>query len=170
MTAPLLPRTGPVPSQGSPSDDSGTVTPARIDTRPRARRMLAPLLVAGGSVAALGYLWAVDPNQPGHYPLCPLKALFGIDCPGCGMLRGTHDLLHGEVGRALDHNVLLAVLVPAAVIGWVVWAWRSWTGRHPQVTARQVHVRNGVMIAATIVLVTFGVVRNFMPYLGSGIG
>ena len=66
--------------------------------------------------------------------------------------------------------MLLAVLVPAAVIGWVVWAWRSWTGRHPQVTARQVHVRNGVMIAATIVLVTFGVVRNFLPYLGSGIG
>ena len=144
--------------------------PARTDSRPRARRMLAPVLVGLGSAIALGYLYAVDPNQPGHYPLCPLKAIFHVDCPGCGMMRGTHDLLHGQVGSALDHNVLLAVLAPGALIAWVVWMWRSWTGRHPAVTAAQWRARSRWLVVATVVLLVFGVVRNFVPYLGSGIG
>ena len=41
------------------------------------------------------------------YPLCPSRLLFGIDCPACRGLRGTHDLLRGHVGQALDHNLLL---------------------------------------------------------------
>jgi len=146
------------------------IAAARVDHRSRLVRMRGPvgvLLVAG---AGLGYLAAVDPNQPGHYPLCPTKFFLGIDCPGCGLMRGTHDLLHGNVAAALDHNVLIAVLAPLAVIAWLVWAWRSWTGRHPAVTRRQLRRRNQLMVVALVVLIAFGVVRNFVPYLGSSIG
>jgi hypothetical protein len=146
------------------------VAPARVDTRSRMVRMRVPvavLLVAG---AALGYLAAVDPNQPGHYPMCPTKFFLGIDCPGCGLMRGTHDLLHGNVTAALDHNVLISVLAPLAVISWLAWAWRSWTGRHPAVTRGQLRRRNQIMVLALVVLLAFGVVRNFVPYLGSSIG
>lgn len=131
--------------------------------------MLTPLLALLGAGAGLGYLAAVDPNQPGHYPLCPTKFLLGIDCPGCGMMRGTYDLLHGNVTGALDHNVLLALVVPLAIAAWVVWAWRSWTGRHPGTTRVQSRRRHHALIAALVVLVAFGVVRNFVPYLGSGL-
>jgi hypothetical protein len=131
--------------------------------------MLAPVAVLLGAAAALGYLYAVDPNQPGHYPICPTKFLLGIDCPGCGIMRGTFDLVHGDVSGALDHNLLLAVMVPLAIAAWAVWAWRSWTGRHPAVTTLQARRRQHAMIAALVVLVVFGVVRNFVPYLGSGL-
>ena len=144
--------------------------PARSDSRPRPRRVLAPVGVLLGSTAALGYVWAVDPNEPGHYPLCPTKFFLGIDCPGCGIMRGTHDLLHGNVAGALDHNVLLAVLAPMAVVAWVVWGLRSWTGRSPEVTTSQLRRRHRLMVAGLVVLVVFGVVRNFVTYMGSGIG
>ena len=29
-------------------------------------------------------------TSPGHYPLCPTKALMGLDCPFCGGLRAAH--------------------------------------------------------------------------------
>jgi hypothetical protein len=144
--------------------------PARSDRRPRARRVLVPVGVLVGSAAALGYVWAVDPNEPGHYPLCPTKFFLGIDCPGCGIMRGTHDLVHGNVAGALDHNVLLAVLAPMAVVAWVVWALRSWTGRSPEATTAQMRRRHRLMVVGLVVLVAFGIVRNFVPYLGSGIG
>jgi hypothetical protein len=146
------------------------VEAARTDDRPRGRRLLGPLLTAGGVLAATAYLAAVDPNTPGHYPVCPTKALFGIDCPGCGLLRGTHDLVHGNIAGALDHNILLVVLVPLAAWLWVRWFLRAWRGTSPDVTYRQFRRRNALLIWSMVGLLAFGVVRNLVPYLGSGIG
>jgi hypothetical protein len=64
----------------------------------------ASLAAVAGATA---YLGRVDPSGGGVYPPCPSRLLLGIDCPACGGLRGTHDLLGGHVGEALDHNLLL---------------------------------------------------------------
>jgi hypothetical protein len=107
-----------------------TVAAAPVDPASgRWGRLVPPLLLAATGAAATAYVYAVDPNQPGHYPLCPSYALAGIWCPGCGMLRATHDLAHGDVGGALARNpgaplVLLGIL---AVFG--AWAFSRWTGR-----------------------------------------
>jgi hypothetical protein len=150
--------------------DDDIVEPARRDDRPRARRLVAPLATLAGAAAGLGYLAAVDPNQPGHYPLCPTKALFGVDCPGCGLMRGAHDLVTGNVAGALDHNILLAVLVPLSAVLWLRWLRRAWRGESGAVSYAQFRRRNTVMVVSLVLVLAFGVVRNFLPYLGSGIG
>jgi hypothetical protein len=150
--------------------DEDVVVAARVDTRSRARRMAGPLGALAGTAAGLGYLAAVDPNQPGHYPLCPTRALFGVDCPGCGLMRGTHDLVTGNVAGALDHNVLLVLIVPLVAVLWARWARRSWVGRSSEITYAQFRRRNTVMIVSLVLVLAFGVVRNFVPYLGSGLG
>ncbi len=132
--------------------------------------MVGPLATAAGTIVGLAYLAAVDPNQPGHYPLCPTQALLSVDCPGCGLMRGTHDLITGDVPRALDHNVLLVVLVPLALVLWGRWVWRSWQGFTPAVTYRAFRRRTRLLILAVVLLLAFGVIRNVVPYLGSGIG
>lgn len=153
----------------APVDDD-VVVPALEDGRPRGRRMLAPLATLAATIAGLAYLAAVDPNQPGHYPLCPTQALFGVDCPGCGVMRGTHDLITGDVRGALDHNILLVVLVPIAAVLWVRWALRAWRGRTAAVSYGQFRRRNQLLVVSLVLVLAFGVVRNFVPYLGSGIG
>jgi len=143
------------------------VTAERVDTRSRGRRLVAPLLTAGITVGALGYLAAVDPNEPGHYPLCPTKALLGIDCPGCGCLRGLHALTQGDLGVAADHNLLLLLAVPFALVLWVRWVMRAWRGVSPAVSLRTFRLRNRAMIIVMVAILAFGVVRNFVPYLDS---
>ena len=150
--------------------DDRVVEQARTDVRSRGRRLAAPLLTLGGSALALGYLAAVDPNQPGHYPVCPTRLLFGVDCPGCGLMRATHDLVTGNVTGALDHNVLIVVFAPLVVLLWVRWLLRSWRGSTPRVTYGQFRRRNMWMYVALTAVLLFGVVRNFVPYLGSGLG
>jgi hypothetical protein len=96
---------------------------------PRGRRLVAPMAVGGAALLGVVYLGAVDPNEPGHYPLCPTQALLGVDCPGCGGLRCVHALARGDVVGALDHNALaVLVLLPLAVITWALWLRRAWRG------------------------------------------
>ena len=142
----------------------------RVDARPRARRLLAPVGTAVGVIAATGYIRMVDPNEPGHYPMCPTLALFGIDCPGCGGLRATHALANGDIASALDHNALFVVLVPVLVAMWAMWTYRAWTGVTPVLTRRrEVVARTAPMLPLSAVML-FAVIRIFVPYLAAGAG
>jgi hypothetical protein len=81
-----------------------------------------PLAVGALTLTAVGYLAAVDPNQPGHYPTCPFLFLTGRYCPGCGGLRAVHDLSHGDLAAAASANLLVVIAVPV-----LVWLWLDWT-------------------------------------------
>ncbi|MCX4693851.1 DUF2752 domain-containing protein [Streptomyces sp. NBC_01408] len=115
--APGVPSPGPapVPAVPSPGLPPAPVVPAAGPVRSRARRLAAPVLVLAGAVAAFGYVGAVDPNEPGHYPVCPLLRLTGILCPGCGGLRSAHAFAHGDLLTASGANAL-------AVVGYFVFA------------------------------------------------
>lgn len=103
----------------------------------------------------MAYVGAVDPNQPGHYPTCPVLALTGAYCPGCGSLRAIHALTEGDLRTALDLNVLVVLaMIPLAVIWWR-WARRSWRGE-----ARTAAAPAAALWALAGLVVVFAVVRN----------
>lgn len=88
-------------------------TPEQPDQRGHQhRRYLAAgtgLLLGG----ALGYIALVDPHHVGSlYPQCPFKTLTGWDCPFCGGLRMTHDLLHGDLAASVNDNIFLLIGLP----------------------------------------------------------
>ena len=121
-------------------------------------------------VAATVYIGAVDPHTPGHYPLCPLKAFTGLDCPGCGGLRAVHSLAHGDIVGALGHNVLAVLMyIPAIAIGWLLWVRRE--SKEPYVhatpsgaAADEVAVTDArtrqLWTAALVIMLLFTVARN----------
>src|SRR6266513_4699752 len=57
-------------------------------------------------------LFFFSPSQYPFYPRCPLHAMTGLHCPGCGSLRAVHSLLHGDIGAALHFNALLILSLP----------------------------------------------------------
>lgn len=149
--------------------DDDIVEQARFDTRPRWRRMVAPIGTAAAVLACSALVYVVDPNQPGHYPICPTRLLLGIDCPACGMLRGTHDLMHGDVAGAADHNILIFAVYPIVIALWAHWLLQTWRGYRPPLTRGAARTRDRVLIIALVLILAFGVLRWFVPYLGSGL-
>jgi Protein of unknown function (DUF2752) len=97
----------------------------------RVRRIAAPLLVLAAAAAGTVYVAEIDPGQPGHYPLCPFRALTGCYCPGCGTLRAIHALGHGHLASALGFNALTVCTLPLLGYLWARWAVRGVTGRPP---------------------------------------
>jgi hypothetical protein len=94
-----------------------------------ARRIAAPVLALAGVAGAFAYVGAVDPNEAGHYPACPLLRLTGIYCPGCGGLRSAHAVAHGDLAAAFQDNALAVVGYALAAVLWLVWLVRAARGQ-----------------------------------------
>ncbi len=136
-------------------------------TRPASAplRWGAPLAVAASTTVACAAIWVADPTTPhGPLPVCPTKALLGIDCPGCGSLRMVYSLLHGDLLAAARFNAL--GLVAVVLLVWAYWAWTygRLTGRRIGSWQRQ---RWSAAVTLSLVLAWF-VVRNipFAPFTG----
>lgn len=129
---------------------------------PPLRRLAAPFGVLGGVAAAFAYVATVDPNAPGHYPVCPLLKYTGIYCPGCGGLRSAYAVAHGDLGAALGLNALAVAGYAGFAVFWVVWVSRTARGRLFEVPLKPAYVWG---VAA--VVMAFTIVRN-LPF-GAGL-
>lgn len=117
--------------------------------------MAAPLALGAVTLGGCIAVAAVNPGDKGT-PLCWSRSVFGVDCPFCGGLRATNSLVRGDFLGALDHNAVLAVALPVAVLMWVWWLVREWRGDDPPR-----RLPTWVMVTAGVLVITFGVVRNF---------
>ncbi len=143
----------------------GSEMPGGAVPGPPGRRepgVLARLLVPAGVLAAVAgafaYVGAVDPNEPGHYPACPLLRLTGVYCPGCGGLRSAHAFVHGDLTAALGANALAVAGYVVFAVLWSFWVIRAVRGRPPRIEAGPATLWGlGVLIAV------FTLVRN-LPF------
>jgi hypothetical protein len=134
----------------------------------RARATVGRLAGLAAAVGAVAYVGLADPGTgAGVYLPCPSRLLLGLDCPACGGLRGTHDLLHGDVVGALDHNLLLPLLLGLYAYGALV-TFAPLVGR----TVGPVHPPRWLLVAGATLLAAFMVLRNLpvagLEFLGAG--
>ena len=144
-------RDGPLPgvTTGTAIRHAGLAMHPRDTTR-RSIPPYAVLGTAGALTGALAYIGLRDPHASSFgFPACPFRMLTGWNCPGCGGLRMTHDVLHGDLAAAVVDNVFMLVGLPMLAL-WLVMRWRS--GRRLMPTPAV-----AVVIVATV---TWTVVRN----------
>jgi hypothetical protein len=114
-------------------------------------------VAAGGALAAAATLVAlVDPSAPGsRLPGCTFHRLTGLWCPGCGLTRGVHHLLHGDVTQAVGSNVFTPLVVLAIAVVWLQWVRRSFgiasARRQPTPSARR---WAGALVVSAMVVYT----------------
>lgn len=119
--------------------------------------MRLPVVAALGVAAAAGValLYAFDPNSASSpFPGCLFRAFTGLYCPGCGMTRMLHALVHGDVAGAASMNILALAGLP--VLGALV-VEQAGGRRLLHGAARRVLFDGRVWIGAALL---FGVLRN----------
>lgn len=71
------------------------------------------LVIAITLLLVFGFIYyALDPSTSGAFPQCFFLSLTGYKCPGCGIQRAIHALLHGDVAGAFRYNAFLMVAIP----------------------------------------------------------
>ncbi|WP_455568528.1 DUF2752 domain-containing protein [Streptomyces griseus] len=128
------------------------------DRAGRLRRLGTPVGILAAVTAAFGYVGTVDPNDPGHYPVCPLLRLTGVLCPGCGGLRSAHAFITGDLGTALSANAIATVGYVLFAAVWVLWLTRAWRGQPLRIA-----LAPAWWWGVGAVLLVFTVVRN-LPF------
>ena len=142
-------------SRRPPEPGTGPLVPHERTRFERLRSPLATGALVGGLTIALHFR---DPHASGSWGYCPLYALTGLYCPGCGILRAVNDLTNADLIGAASSNLVFVALVPLIVLWWVRWTGRAWTGQPMSGVASR---RAGVAIAVfAVVLLVFGVLRN----------
>ncbi|AWT42651.1 MULTISPECIES: DUF2752 domain-containing protein [Streptomyces] len=144
-----------MPDVNADSGTTGTHPPGTVRTR-----LAAPVSVLAAVAAAFAYVGAVDPNEPGHYPVCPLLRTTGLYCPGCGGLRSAHAFVHGDLLTALHANAVAVAGYLVLALVWTVWVVRAVRGR-----PLRIDLRPAPLWTLGALLLVFTVVRN-LPFGG----
>jgi hypothetical protein len=115
---------------------------------------LIVLLLVGAIVL---YLY---PPESLPIPRCPVLAITGWQCPGCGSLRGIHALLNGEIWKSLQLNILL---IPALIYFTLLLILELLRTNYPR--AELIYRKFSGRLAAWIIfaiIILWGIVRNIL--------
>ena len=64
--------------------------------------------------------YSYNPEMYTFFPECPFHKYLHLDCPGCGSQRAVHALLHGNIRKALDFNILMVASLPLLLLHFVL--------------------------------------------------
>lgn len=68
--------------------------------------LFAIILVTLGSFYSI-----LDPQKFAYSYRCPIHLITGYDCPGCGLQRAAHSILHGRLREAMGYNALVVLVI-----------------------------------------------------------
>lgn len=118
------------------------------------RKSLFRAGICVGIIALVIFYFAVDPAWR-FMPRCPVYALTGLRCPGCGTQRALHALLHGDLGAAWGFNPALLISIPLMTLIGVSVALKSRLRRLYLILHSP-----PVIIAVGVLLLGWGIFRN----------
>jgi hypothetical protein len=121
-------------------------------------RRAAPICCGGALAGAAAFVATHDPSAAGtRYPGCVFHQMTGLWCPGCGLTRGTYELLHGHLGAALGYNIFTPVALAAIVVAWLGWLTVSWGAPAIRVPPS---IGRWTAVVAVLIGVVYTVLRN----------
>jgi hypothetical protein len=114
-------------------------------------------IIAAGAILLLYFF--VEPKN-GNLPKCLFHELTGLYCPGCGVQRSFHALVHGHLLTAIDFNLLFILLLPLIIYFIIVFIMDK------KYSSSSFVYKKEFSIAVLIIVVSFWTLRNlpFKPF------
>ncbi|MDE5595882.1 MAG: DUF2752 domain-containing protein [Muribaculaceae bacterium] len=119
------------------------------------KRLTATVIAVIAVIAAVIFYAAVDPSSTRWAPRCMLRSLTGYDCPGCGLQRAVHALLHGDIAAVWHYNPFLFFLLPVGTAYSVI---ELTDNRFPRL--RRIMFAPATLIALCVVTIAWWIGRN----------
>ena len=118
------------------------------------------VLLALAALPCLALIYARNPEEPDFYPPCMFYILTGLHCPGCGTLRGLHQLLHGNLIGAFGYNPYTMLALP--FIGYAFLSALTSATRGKRLPS--VFVHPALIWGLLVAVLSFWVLRNLPVY------
>ena len=118
------------------------------------------LAMLGASACVAMPLYLADPSKAGFFPRCPIHALTGLYCAGCGTTRALHALLHCNMSAAIRFNPLSVLLLPVLsyyFLSFTREVFRTKPLPDPLGARRSIRLLIGLVVA-------FSIMRNIRTY------
>ena len=114
-------------------------------------------------IAGAAYLFFFEPGKTGFFPGCPFRFITGFLCPGCGVTRALHHILHGHFETAFMLNPLFLIAIPFllfALLRYSVIVMRGGVPRPNALPAPYIY-------AIFFIILSFWIIRNtpFYPFV-----
>ena len=122
------------------------------EEKKRAKKLLREL----GWILVMGIAYAIWFSFTGIGIPCPIRAVTGYRCPGCGITHFAVNLLHGRVREAFEANQFVFILAP---FGLIYGLWRA--VRYIRVGSEVISIPETVVFAILLILaIAFAFYRN----------
>ena len=122
------------------------------EEKKRAKRLLREV----GWILVMGTAYAIWFSFTGIGIPCPIRAVTGYRCPGCGITHCAVNLLHGRVREAFEANQFVFILAP---FGLIYGLWRA--VRYIRVGSEEISIPETVVFAILLMLaIAFAFYRN----------
>ena len=123
-----------------------------------AKHRLRRLLLQAGLILGIGLAYAVFVGLTGFSIPCPIHALTGLLCPGCGVTRMCMALLALDFPAAWNANPVLLLLLPILAALLVRQAVQYVKSGRPSLSQRE----SALVWGMVAVLLLWGVARNLL--------
>ena len=122
------------------------------EEKKRAKRLLREI----GWILVMGTAYAIWFSFTGIGIPCPIRAVTGYRCPGCGITHCAVNLLHGRVREAFEANQFVFILAP---FGLIYGIWRA--VRYIRDGSEEISIPETIVFAILFILaILFAFYRN----------
>jgi hypothetical protein len=130
-----------------------------VEKKENQQRRIMPILFPVILVIAGILYYVFNPSTENWFFKCPFHLFTGLQCPGCGLQRALHCLLHGDVMGALSFNAYIIVILPVLLM-MVLGEWYNY--HHWFDWANRLLNNRTAMIIIIVLTFVWWVVRNIV--------
>jgi hypothetical protein len=112
---------------------------------------ISTFIIAAGAILLLYFF--VEPKN-GILPKCIFHEITGLYCPGCGVQRSLHALLHGHILTAMNYNLLFILLLPLIIFFIFNFI------RDKKYSQSSFIYRSGFSLTLAVIVICFWIFRN----------